>query len=135
MDYLIENNLNKQLATLLTTYTMLHTVNFTTRIQNNSSTAIDNIAVDDRNKFVFFISHNKWPTKHNAQIFKIKIIYATVNKFPLNRSTRLLDIETVMNCQTVLKEETWESVYIDKDPNYMFNLCLCAFLKIFQASF
>ena len=47
MNYLIESNQNKQLATLLTTYTMLRTVNFATRIQNNSSTAIDNIVVDD----------------------------------------------------------------------------------------
>ena len=51
MDYLIESNRNKQLATLLTTYTMLYTVNFATRIQNISSTAIDNIIVDDSNKF------------------------------------------------------------------------------------
>jgi len=47
MDYLFESNQNKQLATFLTMYSMLHTVNFATRIQNNSSTAIYNIVVDD----------------------------------------------------------------------------------------
>jgi hypothetical protein len=40
-DYLIESNQKRQLATLLTTYTMLHAVNFAAKIQNNSSTAID----------------------------------------------------------------------------------------------
>jgi len=40
-----------------------------------------------------------------------------------------------MNFQTVLKKETWESVYINTDPNHMFNSFLCTFLNIFQASF
>ena len=32
----------------------------------------------------------------------------------------LIDNETTMNFQTLLKEETWESVYTDKDPNYLY---------------
>jgi len=40
-----------------------------------------------------------------------------------------------MNFQTLLKIETWESVYIDKDPNHIFNPFLCTFFNIFQASF
>jgi endonuclease/exonuclease/phosphatase family metal-dependent hydrolase len=47
-DYLIESNRKKkQLASLLTTYNLLHTVNFATRTQNESSTATDNIFVDN----------------------------------------------------------------------------------------
>jgi len=40
-----------------------------------------------------------------------------------------------MNFQILLKIETWKSVYIDKDPNIMFNSFLCTFFNIFQASF
>ena len=40
-----------------------------------------------------------------------------------------------MNFQTLLKKETWESVYIDTDPNHIFYSFLCTFLNIFQASF
>jgi len=40
-----------------------------------------------------------------------------------------------MNFQTLLKKETWESVYIDTNPNHMFNSFLCTLLRIFQASF
>ena len=40
-----------------------------------------------------------------------------------------------MNFQTLLKKETWEPVYIDTDPNHMFNSFLCTFLNILQASF
>jgi hypothetical protein len=40
-----------------------------------------------------------------------------------------------MNLQALLNEETWESVYVDTDPNHMFNSFLCTLLHIFQASF
>jgi len=36
---------------------------------------------------------------------------------------------TIMNFQTLLKKETWESVY--KDLNHLFNSFLCTFLNIF----
>jgi len=47
-DYIIESTRKKkkQLALLLTTYNISHTVNSVTRIQNNASTAIDNLFVD-----------------------------------------------------------------------------------------
>jgi hypothetical protein len=47
MDYLLESNQKKHLSSLLTTYNLSHTVNFATRMQNESSTAIDNIFVDN----------------------------------------------------------------------------------------
>ena len=45
------------------------------------------------------------------------------------------DNETIMNFQTVLQKETWESVYIDTDPNHMVSSLLRTSLNIFQASF
>jgi hypothetical protein len=42
--------------------------------------------------------------------------------------------ETIMNFQTLLKKESWEAVYIAKDPKHMFNSFLCSFTNIFQAS-
>jgi hypothetical protein len=46
IDYLSDSNRKKQINLLLTTYNLIHTVNFASRIQNDSSTAIDNIFVD-----------------------------------------------------------------------------------------
>jgi len=40
-----------------------------------------------------------------------------------------------MNFQTLLKKDTWESVYTDTDPNHIFNSFLCTFLNIFQSCF
>jgi hypothetical protein len=53
----------------------------------------------------------------------------------LGSRERLTDNETITNFQTRLKEETWESVYTDKDPNHIFNSFICNFVNIFQASF
>jgi exonuclease III len=46
INYLNENNEKKEVNYLLKTYSLSHTVNFATRIQNYSSTVIDNIFKD-----------------------------------------------------------------------------------------
>jgi hypothetical protein len=40
-----------------------------------------------------------------------------------------------MNLQTLLKNETWESVDIERDPKHVFNSFLQNFLNIFEATF
>jgi hypothetical protein len=79
-DYLIESNQQTQLASLLTTYNLSETVNFVTKIQNNSSTSIDNIFVDERRinlSSVFPIINDL--SGHDAQILTITIISLTRN--------------------------------------------------------
>lgn len=66
------------------------------------------------------------------KILRIKNIHAIINKFPLKQRTRLINNETTMNIQSLLKRETWGSVYKDKGPNHMFNSCLSTLLNIFQ---
>jgi hypothetical protein len=46
VDYLLNDNRKQQLSVLLNTFNMVHTVNFSTRLQNNHASAIDNIFVD-----------------------------------------------------------------------------------------
>ena len=58
---------------------------------------------------------------HKAQILTTRNIYATINKFPLKQRTKLIENKTTINIQTLLNKETWESIYIDKDPNHLFN--------------
>jgi ribosomal protein S20 len=55
-------------------------------------------------------------------------------KTTLKQRNRLPNNETITKFKTLLKK-TWESVYIDTDPNHIFNSFICNFLKIFQASF
>jgi exonuclease III len=46
INYVNENNHKQQVNSLLKTYNLSHTINFATRTQNSSSTAIDNIFID-----------------------------------------------------------------------------------------
>ena len=72
-DYLIESNWKKQLVSLLTTYSLAHTINFATRIQNNSSTATHNIFVDKSRINLSSISTIiNGLSDHDAQILTIK---------------------------------------------------------------
>ena len=79
---MIDSNLKKQLAYLLTTYNLPYTVNFAAWIQNNSSTAIGNIFVDD-SRINLSSAIINGPSDHDAQFLTIKNIYTTINKFPL----------------------------------------------------
>jgi hypothetical protein len=72
---------------------------------------------------------------HNVQILAIKNTYATINKFPLKQGTRLITSEKIINIQTLLKADKWESLYKDKNPTSMFNSFLFTFLNIFQPVF
>jgi hypothetical protein len=113
----------------------LHIVNFAAGIQNNSSTAVDNVFVDNSRINLSSVSPIlNGLSHHDAHVLTIKNIYATINKFLLNQGTRLIDKETIMNFQTVLKLKTWKSVNVGKDPNHMFNLFLCILLNISQVS-
>ena len=98
-------------------------------------TAIDNIFVDNcRINLSSTSPIINGLSDHDAQILTIKNIYATINEFPLKQRTRLIDNETIINFQRLLKKETWEFVYINKDPNHMLNTFLCTFLNIIQDS-
>jgi hypothetical protein len=82
---------------------MLHTANFKTRIQNDSSTTIDNIFVDNSRINLSAV----YPTINGllgqvVQILTNKNIYATINKFPLKQRTRIIDNKTIINFQTLL---------------------------------
>ena len=77
--YLKETNRTKLLASLLT-YNLLHTLNFATIIQNNLSTAIDNIFVDNSRLNLSSISATiNGLSDKNAQILTITTIYPTIS--------------------------------------------------------
>jgi hypothetical protein len=84
-----------------------HIVNFATRTQNESSTAIDNIFVDKSRLW----SSSASPlinglSDHDAQLLTINNIYTTTNKIPLKQRIRLINNETITSFQTILKKET-----------------------------
>jgi hypothetical protein len=110
---------SRKTNSLLTTYNLLHTVNFATRIQNDSRTAIDNIFVDCI-RFSSSTSIINGISDHDAQYLMINNIAATTNLILLKQGKRKVNNETITQFQLLLKSETWESVYIDNDTNNKF---------------
>ena len=136
INYLIESNHKNQLSSLLTTYNLSHTVDFATRIQNKSYTAIDNIFIDNnRLNSSYTTALINGLSDHDAQFLAINNTYVARNKMPFKQKIRAINGYTLTNFQTLLKQEMWESVYQNPDVNDMFNSFLSTFLNIFEASF
>jgi hypothetical protein len=98
----------------LTTYNSSHTVHFATRIQKDSSTAINNIFVD----ITRLSSSSTYPitndiSEHDAQFLTVNNTAPVANTVPLKQRTREINNERLMQIQLQLTNESWESVYID----------------------
>jgi hypothetical protein len=83
----------------------LHTVYFATRIQNNSSTAIENIFVDNSGLKTSYTSPLiNGLADHDAQFVTINNIYAATNKIPLKQRTRLINSDGCAMAQVVSRQ-------------------------------
>ena len=72
---------------------------------------------------------------HDAQLPTINSIYAAMKNVFVKQRTRKINRETLTNFQSLLKQETWQTVYQTQDNNNMFNSFLNTFLHIFETSF
>jgi len=72
---------------------------------------------------------------HDAQLFTINNIYAATKNVNMQQKTRTINRNTLSNFQSLLKQETWQSVYQNQDTNNMFDLFLSTFLHAFETSF
>jgi hypothetical protein len=71
----------------------MHTAQFATRNQNKSSTAIDNILVDNSRLNITSVSPTiNTLSEHNVQVLTIKNIQI-INNFLLNQKTKLMNNE------------------------------------------
>jgi hypothetical protein len=115
---------------------MSHTVNFPTRFQNSSSTAIDNLFIDStRLNSSYTAPIIKGLSDHDAQFLTISDINTEINLAPFKWRLRKIDNETIAQFQCLLVNETSDPIFKNWDTNYKFNSFLDTFLKIFEASF
>lgn len=113
----------------------MHTVHFETRTQNKSSTAIDNIFVDDSRLESSFTSPLiNGLSDHDAQLLTIHNMCIKKQNSKKQRIQQINN-DTLTTFQTLLEKETWKSVYQKKDTNCMYNSFLSTFFIIFEASF
>jgi hypothetical protein len=115
-------------------YNLTGIVNFPTRFNNTSASAIDNFFIDTTRLEDFMIS--PFPNNlsdHDAQILTINIpIQIHPDKQELIRK---LDNHTIFNFIYSLSTETWDGVFNVTDVNLMFNSFLNIYLRTFYSCF
>ena len=135
IDYLIDSDRKSRLDALLKTYNLTSVVNFPTRIQKNSATAIDNIFIDTSKMGNYSISPIiNGLSDHDAQL----IILHSYNSRPPSKKYRLIrniNDHMINDFLTKLSYETWDTIFSTDDVNIMFNSFLDTYLKMFYSSF
>jgi hypothetical protein len=70
IDYLTDSEKKKQLEAILLSYNLMATVDFLTRVQNQSNTAIDNIFIDNYK----FTKYNVSPIYNGLMDYQIMML-------------------------------------------------------------
>jgi hypothetical protein len=135
INYLVDSNNKKQLDVLLSSFNLFSIVDFPTRIQSNSSSAIDNIFIDFHRLGNYTICpYINGLSDHDAQILYLNNIdlYTRNNgrHFVRNFSTTSRNEFLIQ-----LSYETWDNVFVDQDIDIIFNSFLNTYLKIFNCTF
>jgi hypothetical protein len=108
-------------------------VNYPTRFQNNHSSAIDNIFVN--NSWLHLCSilpiYNGL-SDHDAQCLILKKVFVKNKIMSGKFKTRLFTADTISYFQELLLEETWEVIYQEHYINEIFNNFLRIYLSIFK---
>jgi hypothetical protein len=96
IDYLTESYHKQCLNSLLAFFNLMSIVNFPTRIQNYSSTAIDNVFMDSsRKEHISIEPVINGLSDHDAQLLVIKNIESISNYHNYRKQTRLINKDTV----------------------------------------
>jgi len=135
INYLIDSTSKRLLDSLLACYGLHSTVQFPTRIQNNSYSTIDNICIDTFkfSNFKVYLSINGL-SDHDAQsIILHKILEQNSNTYFYYNQKR--DKLSIIDFNTKLSYESWEDIFTENDVNTIFNNFLNTYLRIFQSNF
>jgi hypothetical protein len=110
-------------------------VNFPTRIQKNSTTAIDNIFIDTFKTGNYSVSPIiNGLSDHDAQLISLH----SYNSRPPSKKYRLttnINDHTINDFLTKLSYETWDTIFSTDDVNIMFHSFLDTYLKMFYSNF
>jgi hypothetical protein len=116
---------------ILLSYNLISIINFPTRVQNLSSTAIDNI-------FIYvsqFGNYTVTPilnslSDHDAQLLKISFecTLVSIHKF---KTVRKINKYTISDFIAKLSYESWDAIFSSEDVNIIFNSFLNIYLRVF----
>jgi hypothetical protein len=134
INYLVVSEQRKQLDNLLLLYNLKSIVDFPTRRNYTSLSAIDNIFIDNS----CFHDYSLTPfyndlSDHDAQILTIKTL--SHSQHDTVKTVRKVDQHAISNFIYKLSNESWDSIFNNTDVNLMFNSFLNTYLRIFYSSF
>jgi hypothetical protein len=119
----------------LRSYNLTSIVNFPTRIQGNSATAIDNIFIGIAKRGSYSICPIiNVLSDHDAQSITFNAINLKLYTKQF-KVIRKINKHTIIDFLTKLSYETWDLTFSSDDVNKMFNSFLDTCLKIFYSSF
>jgi hypothetical protein len=128
IDYLSESYHTQCLNSLLALFNLTSIVSFPTRIQNSSSSAIDNIFIDcSRLEHISIKPVINGLSDHDPQLLVIKNINPIPNFHNYKKVTRVVNDVTINEFIKNLSSEDWELLYNGGDVDSKFN----SFLNIF----
>jgi len=133
---LIENSVKQNLETMMKTFNLSQVVTFPTRICNNKGSLIDNIFLDKtKHNNITVDAFDNGLSDHIAQILTLVNMKVPTSKQTYTRKTRVMDVESINNFQSHLREEVWNGVYDSRDVNCSFNNFHCTLIRHFENSF
>jgi len=135
INYLDNTNNKLQLDSLLASYDLHSTVDFPTRVNNCSSTAIDNIFIDKYKNTNFTI--NPLPNGlsdhderililHNIKIQNLRTNYCT---------NRRINEFNISEFKLHLSYESWDEIFTEENVYSIFNSFVNTYLRIFNHNF
>jgi hypothetical protein len=117
----VENERKKLLENLLLMYNLIGIVNFPTRINNTSASAIDNIFIDTSHfEDYSVIPFSNDLSDHDTQILTINIP-VQMQSDRLKIIIRKIDKHIILDFIYELSNESWDSVFNNNDVNLKFN--------------
>jgi hypothetical protein len=135
INYLCESNTRTQLDSLLASYNLFNLVNFPTRIDNKSSTAIDGIFIDKykfKNYIIMPVANGL--SDHDAQFLVLNNLKVHNSK-SCRYNKRQINKTSIENFKLSLSYETWEEIFIEEDADKIFNGFLNIYLRNFNNCF
>ena len=130
INYLNDGSRKGLFDSLWASFNLFSTVNFPTRISNNSSTLIDNIFINThRHEFCVHPLINGL-SDHDAQIISLSNILISAPRHVFSFA-RKINNYSISQFTYLLSHENWEDVFLEANVNKIFNNFLNTFLRIF----
>jgi hypothetical protein len=131
VNYLLNSKQKRQLSVLLRTFSMIHTVNFPTILQDNHASAIDSVSVDESRLYsCIVVPLSNALSDHDSQCLIFNKLFVTDNKN--NNKLRNKFKSRLSTCETIIFLNSYQMKHGKK---YIIILMLTLLLTIFYQHF